>query len=178
VNGVALRPSDGVALSIIKRVSRLVFERQMALRLWWLKRQGEIRWKLGGDCQKCAACCEEPSLQVDRLTWHLRAFREPFLWWQRVVNGFELVSTQRPRVFVFRCHYFDTATRRCTSYSTRPGICRDYPRFLLQQAWPEFLPGCGYRAVSRKADQALVSLGKTSLSAEEQAELRRKLRLD
>jgi hypothetical protein len=26
-------------------------------------------------------------------------------------------------------------------------MCRDYPRALLQQPRPEFLEGCGYRAV-------------------------------
>lgn len=175
---LALRGPDGLLLTVVKAVSRFGFETTMKIRRGWAARRGELPWKLGGDCQKCAACCEEPSIQVDRLTWHLRAFRLPFLWWQRHVNGFEQVETLRPRIFVFRCHYFDTTTRRCTSYETRPGICRDYPRHLLQQAWPELLPGCGYRPVSRNAASALVALGKTSMTEEERAALRRRMRLD
>src|SRR4051812_37063100 len=112
-----LRGPDGAGLAIIKWVARTTFRLQTALVRRRLARRGELNWKLGGDCQKCAACCEEPSIQVDRITWYLPTLRRLFVWWQHTVNGFELVRTERPRVFVFRCQYFDTSTRRCTSYS-------------------------------------------------------------
>jgi Fe-S-cluster containining protein len=38
--------------------------------------------------------------------------------------------------FVFECTHFDRITRRCDSYASRPGMCRDYPRVLLDQAAP------------------------------------------
>jgi Fe-S-cluster containining protein len=60
------------------------------------------------------------------------SLRRVFLWWQRVVNGFELKATHaRERTFVFTCTHFDEATRLCDSYGSRPGLCRDYPRATL-----------------------------------------------
>ncbi len=117
-------------------------------------------------------------MHVDWVTWNLPFVRAAFLWWQREVNGFELKGRERPRVFVFQCSYFDTATRRCTSYDSRPGMCRDYPRFLLEQAWPEFLPGCGYRPVIGNAARMLRVLNQAPMSDEKRAELRRRMRLE
>jgi len=175
---MALRDPDGFALRTLKAAARVTFDGPLRLRRIWARRRGAEAWKLGGDCQHCAACCERPSIQVDYLTWSLRMLRAPFLWWQRAVNGFELVEKERGRVFAFRCLYFEPVTRRCRSYQSRPGICRDYPRFMLEQPWPEFLPGCGYRAVSKNADRLLVTLGRASISEEKRAELKRRLKLE
>jgi hypothetical protein len=175
---MTLRPADGPVRGTVKALARAVFSTHLRIRRAWNRRQRGDRWVLGGDCRLCAACCERPSIQVDRLTWHLRTFRGPFLWWQRVVNGFVLVARERPRVFVFQCLYFDTATRRCTSYETRPGICRDYPRLLLEAPWPELLSGCGYRPVAHNADRMLVALGNTSLTEEQKARLKERLRAE
>jgi Fe-S-cluster containining protein len=173
-----LRPPDGPVLRALKAIARAVFVVQVGIARFWQRAPEQDRWRLGGDCQRCAACCERPSIHVDRLTWHLRTFRVPFLWWQRVVNGFELIGRERPRVFVFRCHYFDAAARRCTSYQTRPGICHDYPRLLLDSAWPEFLPGCSYRAVDRNAEQILVALRQAPLTEAQQRALKSRLRVE
>ena len=162
---------------MLKAVARLLFEFTVRLRRRRLRRQGEFRWSLGGDCRRCAACCERPSIQVDSYTWKIELIRRAFLAWQRVVNGFELVKLEEPQVFVFRCRYFDTRTRACTSYDSRPGICRDYPRFNLEQAWPEFLPGCGYRAVANNAQGLLVALNAADLPPDKREELQRRLRL-
>jgi hypothetical protein len=101
------------------------------------------------------------------------------LWWQRQVNGFDLVTRDSPaRTFVFSCTHFDPQTRRCDSYDSRPGICRDYPRTLLWQSAPEMLPGCGYRPVSPRADQFLDALERHPLSADQKERLRKGLFLD
>ena len=175
---MVLRPRDGIVLRVVKAVARATFYGPLILRRAGMRRRGEDLWKLAGDCQRCSQCCERPSIQVDRLTWYLRLFRLPFLWWQRAINGFELVDAEPGRVMVFRCHYFDAENRACTSYDSRPGICRDYPRFLIEQPWPEFLPGCGYRAVNRNAERFLVTLGRADLTDEKRAELKRKLKLE
>ena len=79
------------------------------------------------------------------LTWYFPTARRLFLWWQRRVNQFELTETKvADRVFVFRCDHFDRESRRCDSYQSRPGMCRDYPRVLLDQADPQFFRECGY----------------------------------
>jgi hypothetical protein len=57
-------------------------------------------------------------------------------------------------------------------------MCRDYPRLLLWQPNPDFLPGCGYRAITPKAERFRVLLQDASLNEEQREKLRRGLRLD
>jgi uncharacterized cysteine cluster protein YcgN (CxxCxxCC family) len=170
---------DGHGRRAVKWVARTIFLAELTLRRALRRRRGETRYALGGTCTTCAKCCESPSIQVDRVTWYLPSMRRLFLAWQRHVNGFAFVSAERQgRIFVFRCEHFDLATRRCDSYDSRPGMCRDYPRGLLDQPWPEFLPGCTYRAIDTKGSGLLVALGRAGLTADKEAELRRKLHLE
>lgn len=137
------------------------------------------RYRLGGACASCAKCCERPAIQVDRLTWYVPVLRRAFLGWQRKLNGFELVGGDREtRTFSFRCTHFDLETRRCDSYGSRPGLCRDYPRALLAQPWPEFFEECGYRPVVHNAEGMAAALAETALSAQDQEALRRRLKLE
>ena len=78
---------------------------------------------------------------------------------------------------MFRCTHFDPSERRCDSYSSRPGMCRDYPRALLFQPAPELLPGCGYRPVSRKAGQLLRMLDTQPMRPEQRAKIEKELHL-
>ena len=76
-----------------------------------------------------------------------------------MVNGFVLVAHEpRQRVLLFRCTHFEPVTRACDSYASRPGMCRDYPRLMLWQPGPEFLPGCGYRAIAPNAQGLRLAL--------------------
>lgn len=141
--------------------------------------RGEKPYRLGGSCRGCAACCEMPGIQVGRLVWYLPTLRWLFLAWHRHVNGFVLVDRDiRHRVFLFRCTHFDEATRKCDSYSSRPGMCRDYPRAQLWEANPAFLKGCGYRAVHPRSAEFLQSLRAEGLSEEKLAEVKQKLHLE
>jgi len=143
------------------------------------RRRGRIPYDLGGDCRRCARCCEAPGIQVGWAIWYLPLLRRLFLAWQEHVNGFVLTERDRAgRVFVFRCTHFDWATRSCDSYGSRPGMCRDYPRVLLAQADPEFLPGCGYRPVARSAERLVRSLERASVTREQMARLKKDLRLE
>src|SRR5262249_41512630 len=126
------RMRDGLALQLLKRVARLHFDLNLAV----VRAYGRLRRRpsfvLGGDCKRCAACCEAPAIRVGFFTFYLPTLRRLFLWWQRRVNGFELVHRDpATRVFTFRCTHFDRTTRACDSYGSRPGMCRDYPRLLL-----------------------------------------------
>lgn len=140
---------------------------------------GEPSYRLGGACRRCAACCEAPAIRVHALVWLAPRLRRAFLWWQEKVNGFVLVEARRSeRTFVFECTHFDRATRSCDSYSSRPGMCRDYPRALLHQAKPELLPGCGYRPLARNAAALIRALDAQRLSDDQRSRLRRELYLE
>ena len=170
---------DGPVRQVVKRLARALFSFDLLAHRAVRRLKGERPFLLGGECGRCARCCEAPAIRAGRLTWYVPTLRRAFLWWQRQVNGFELMERDiRSRTFVFRCTHFDRATRRCDSYDSRPGICRDYPRALLWQPAPEMLPGCGYRPVSPRADQFLAALDRHPVSAEQKARLRRGLFLD
>jgi Fe-S-cluster containining protein len=143
---------DGPVRRGLKAVARGLFALNVGLDRRWRRSRGERPHGLGGECRRCARCCEAPAIRATAAVWHLRTLRLPFLWWQEKVNGFVLTETRpRERLFVFRCTHFDPSTRSCDSYASRPGMCRDYPRALLYQSAPELLPGCGYRALPPNA---------------------------
>jgi hypothetical protein len=128
---------DGPLRRALKAVARARFFVDVRLDRAIRRRRGPW-FELGGECRRCARCCEAPAIAVNAVVWHVRSVRALFLWWQRAVNGFLLQEARRAgRTFVFRCTHFDGATRTCDSYDSRPGLCRDYPRALLYQPEPE-----------------------------------------
>jgi len=157
----------------------MVVAAEVRLRRLALRARGREQYRLAGACRRCARCCETPAVQADRATWYMPTLRRLFLWWQRSVNGFELLEAdRRTRSFVFRCTHFDRETRRCDSYETRPFMCRDYPAELLGDAWPEFFPECGYRPVARDALHRRAAIERADLPEEKKAELIRRLYLE
>ena len=171
--------TDGLLLRTVKRVARWRFYADVSFHRAVARARGDRPYRLGGECRRCARCCEAPSIQAGRAVWYLPTLRRAFLWWQRRVNGFELVSRDaRARVFVFNCTHFDRETRGCDSYGSRPGMCRDYPRNLLAQPNPEMLPGCGYRPVAPNAAALLRALESASVSGDTLARLKRDLHLE
>jgi hypothetical protein len=169
---------DGPFRRGVKAVARWTFFLNLRADRGLRRLAGPPPFLLGGDCQRCAACCEAPAIRVHSLLWLSPRLRRAFLGWQRRVNGFELVAAHRAeRTFVFRCTHFDSATRSCDSYASRPGMCRDYPRALLAQPHPELLPGCGYRPVARGAARMLRVLQDQPLTDEQRARLARGLNL-
>ena len=170
---------DGLVRKSLKLVARGCFQINLlgTRLLWWIR--GDKPWKLGGECGKCAACCETPGIQTGRLIWYIPSLRWLFLAWHRHVNGFELIERDPiHRVFIFRCSHFDWETRRCDSYESRPGMCRAYPRTLMWQAYPEMLPPCGYHPVDPKGKQLLSALEKENLSPEQLEKIKKRLHLE
>lgn len=170
---------DGPVRGAIKRnLARLYLrglERTRAQRL----ARGQEPWVLQGQCGGCASCCEEPSIAVGRFFFLVPPIAWVWLWWQRVVNGFVLIERlPRERAFVFRCTHFDAASRRCDSYETRPGMCHDYPRLLLDAADPELFESCGYRVVARNGPAMIRALEDKGLAGEQLVQIKRKLRLE
>ena len=170
---------DGPIRAAIKGVTCVVVGSEVRLRRALARVRGKDRYELTGTCRCSALCCETPAIQADILTWYLPNLRRLFLWWQRWVNGLVLIKADRPtRTFIFRCTHFDWDTRRCDSYSTRPFICRDYPRRLLSDAWPEFFPECGHGVRARDAPSKRRAIEQADLSPEKKAELIRRLHLE
>lgn len=169
---------DGPLRRTLKAVARGAFFLNVRTDRGWRRARGERSFLLGGACQRCAACCEAPAIRAHALVSLSPALRRGFLWWQEKVNGFILVEARRrERLFVFRCTHFDAATRSCDSYTSRPGMCRDYPRNLLFQAGPAMLPGCGYRPVVANAAGLRRALESQPLTDEQRARLARDLHL-
>lgn len=136
------------------------------------------RYRLTGTCNGCGRCCEAPTMSVGRLTWRLPRLRALALWWQRVVNGFEFVSSDaRFRTVTFRCTHYDPVTKQCDSYASRPLMCRDYPVNLTHEANPVLFDECSHRVVDVKADAMRAALERTGLTAEQREALERKLNL-
>jgi Fe-S-cluster containining protein len=139
--------------------------------LRWIR--GEHPHLLRGTCRRSGRCCEAPAIRANLVVWHMPLLRRVFLVWQRRVNGFVLTSSEREsRTFVFTCTHFDTATRRCDSYGSRPGICRDYPRVLLDQPAPELFPECGYRAIASNAEGIVRAAVERGATPEQERKLR------
>lgn len=173
---------DGALRKILKFAARQVFNIDLAATRALRRTQGERPYKLGGQCALCAKCCESPMVQTSRLIFNTPLLRRVFLGWMKHVNGFQYLREDRVnRVFVFRCTHFDETTRTCDSYASRPGMCRDYPRLLLWEANPPFLPGCGYKAIDpqakRLAELLNNELEKQNLPPEKREEIEQKLRL-
>ena len=167
---------DNLGRRVLKRLALAAFEVDLA---FGKRNKEKPRFDLGGSCQKCAKCCEAPAISVFWVVRNFRTLRALFLGWQKHVNRFHLVRDDRAlKAFVFRCEHFDRKTRRCDSYDTRPGMCRDYPRRLMAQPSPEMLDGCGYRPIALGASSMMSALRKQKLSEEQIAKLRKGLFLE
>ena len=154
---------DGVVRRTLKRVALWRFQLDLGLTRAIRRARGERPYVLGGECRRCARCCEAPTIQVGRGVFHLRSLR---------------AQDPRLRLFVFNCTHFDATSRTCDSYGSRPGMCRDYPRALLFQPRPEMLPGCGYKPLDPRAASLARALEVLPLTDEQRAKLSKDLFLD
>ncbi|MBU8897169.1 YkgJ family cysteine cluster protein [Corallococcus sp. M34] len=170
---------DGLLRRVLKRIARACYAFDLRVTRWLRRERGGPRYRLAGACNGCGRCCETPVIPVSAPVFHVRTLRRLVLAWHRWVNGFEPVGEdRRMRLLVFRCTHYDPVSRQCDAYDSRPGMCRDYPRNLLDSPLPEFFPECGYRAVQRGAEGFREALARTDLPPEKLAELTRKLHLD
>lgn len=170
---------DGPIRSAVKYVARQLY----AFSMWRYRRQlaraGELVWDLEGECNGCGVCCENPGIGVGPFTWFVPPIKAAFIAWQRIVNGFVLTH-EKPgsRGLYFRCTHFDPTTRKCDSYDSRPGMCRDYPVVLLHSAAPRFRDECSYRPVLKSRSRFLNILDEESnLTPEQREKLKDALRL-
>lgn len=165
---------DGPWRKLIKAVARGLKTFDLAVTRTLQKK--DQRYRLLGSCVGCGRCCEAPSIPVSRAIWFVRTFRTAFLWWQRAVNGFELVDRDpRFKIFTFRCTHFDPVTKQCDSYESRPLMCRDYPMNHTFDAVPSLFPECSYVIQAKNADALRSSLVAAGVQGEKLAEMEAKL---
>jgi Fe-S-cluster containining protein len=171
--------TDGTGRRFVKKIALFVYAVRLKLHRARAMRRGDIRYELGGRCDCSGSCCEAPGIQVGVLTWYVPVLRNIFLWWHRTVNGFESMGKDvAARGFIFRCTHFELETRRCDSYGSRPGMCRDYPRVLLEQANPVFFPDCGFKPLATGRQRFVQILQEQSLSPEQMQKLKKGLYLE
>ncbi len=140
-----------------------------------LKLRGEPGYSLGGHCSGCGACCRSPMIRTYAIFFYFRSLRWLYLWWHCTINGFELIEEDRiERTFTFRCTHLVPETQQCDSYSSRPGMCRDYPRNLLYDPNPQFIDECTHCPVAENAELIEASLDELDLPSEKIDELKRK----
>jgi uncharacterized protein len=174
-----VRMKDGPWTTLLKRVVLAAWSLELWLRRCLGSGWRRSHWELVGACRGCGCCCLEPTIAVGPVTWLLPAVRSVFVAWHRRVNGFELQSMDRDtHSLVFRCTHYDPVAKRCDSYASRPSMCRDYPRVLLGQAWPELFSPCGHRVRARNAQSLRARIDATDLSEPAKADLRKRLRLE
>ncbi|MFO0597525.1 MAG: YkgJ family cysteine cluster protein [Myxococcaceae bacterium] len=167
---------DGLGLRVVKAIARVVKAIDLGLLRVFQRARGQQRYRLLGSCNGCGKCCEAPSIQVSKATWHLPNSRALFLLWQKMVNGFELTGTDaRFRVFTFRCTHYDPVTKRCDSYDSRPLMCRDYPYLQTFEAIPRLFPECSHVVQDKKAEQLRAALVAAGVTGEKLDEAERRL---
>jgi uncharacterized protein len=170
---------DRIVRRSVKRIALVCFTVSLRASRWQCRQEGATPYDLGGSCQGCGTCCEAPAIRVGRAIWYLPTLRRVFLWWHETVNRFHLQSTASgERTFVFTCDHFDWSGRRCDSYESRPGMCRDYPRALLDQPAPVLFPRCGYRALAVHRRELVEILDRQNLAAERLDKLKADLYLN
>lgn len=155
---------DNVIKKSIKTIALIRYRFDLGITRFILKIKGEPTYNMQGKCSECGACCETPMIRTFALFFYLKSLHWLYLKWHRKINGFELICEDRKkRTFIFKCTHFNPETKQCDSYSSRPGMCRDYPRNILYNIPPDFLPTCTFSPIAKNADQISESLEKLEL---------------
>jgi uncharacterized protein len=166
---------DGPWRRGVKALARWRYAADLAVTRRLRAARGETEpYELHGACTACGACCESPAIQVWPPLLRLRSARLVLRLWHRWVNGFEQIGMDRKHgVLIFHCTHYDPQSKRCDSYESRPGMCRDYPVNLLDEPRPQFLPPCTLYALHRDHDQRRAELDELELSPEKRRKVER-----
>ena len=170
---------DGIILKTIKFIDRVCYTIYLKLTRFITRIFGTKHYELAGKCSSCGACCITPSIPAGEIIWNFKPLESTFLAWQKYINGFELIEKEEEsRLYVFNCTHFDAKTRLCDSYSSRPGICRDYPKVLTYQVCPIFFESCTMKAYDPKAEELLNKLNSENLTDEQLKLIKKELYLE
>lgn len=159
-------------------MARLRYAADLKLTRLLKARRGRGLYSLAGSCLCCGKCCETPMIRIFPLFFYLKSLRWAIITWQRHINGFQFLrASRREKCLVFRCTHWDSATKLCDAYRSRPGMCRDYPQNQLDFPVPVFFESCGFRAVLRNAEKLEASLASLDLPPETLQKLKQDLQL-
>ena len=169
---------DGLILRCFKKIVLMRFHIDLAVTRYLLKRAGEPRYRLSGECNQCGACCESPAIEVHRWVFWFRSLSWLVKSWHWYINGFNLMEKDRSnRLFIFECTHYDPETKRCDSYCSRPGMCRDYPLPLLFSTNPDFFDRCSHYPVRKSAESFRQSINDLDIPEAKKQDLIEKLNL-
>lgn len=86
------------------------------------------------DCSVCPGyCCTYEIIGVSRddvkrlALAHQIGIMEAYKQFTHVVEGVRSLKHQKDHIYKSVCHFFDKVKRQCSTYSSRPSVCRDYP---------------------------------------------------
>ena len=174
-----MRSKEGLLIRGVKRLALIRYRIDLTITRRIRAFTDRPAFELGGACNCCGKCCETPTIPIHPALFYFKSVRWLTVKWQNAVNGFEFLDENRyMKHLVFRCRHWDPHTKRCHVYRTRPGMCRDYPRNLLDDPAPEFLDGCGYYTVLKNAQKMRDALINSGLPDDKIKELSQKLHLD
>ena len=158
---------DGIIRKSLKSIALLGYTVDLRITRLVLKAKGEPLYHLRGSCNKCGACCKSPMVPIFPPFFYLKPIRWIILTWHRLVNGFEYIDENpKSQMFIFRCTHWNSETKMCDSYDSRPGMCRDYPCNLVYSTNPIFLKECSYYAVDKNAERMKAALEDLNLPPE------------
>ncbi|MCJ8329155.1 MAG: YkgJ family cysteine cluster protein [Lentisphaeria bacterium] len=167
---------DGPIRKTIKAVVRWRHKIDLTISRFF---QGKPEFVLKGECNGCGACCKNPTIQVFPPLFYFKSIRWCMIKWHKHINGFEYIDANRKEKYlIFTCSHLDSETMQCDSYSSRPGICRDYPYKLLYSPTPEFLEECSYYAEYENAESLNEALDELDLPEDKIQEIKEKLKSD
>jgi len=170
---------DGFLRKSIKFVTRIRYTTDLKLTRMIKTARSKQLYRLEGSCLQCGKCCETPMIRILPLFFYLKSLRWAIIRWQRNINGFEFIAENRKeKCLIFRCTHLDPITKHCDAYSSRPGMCRDYPRNQLDSPVPVFFDGCGFQAVLRNAEKFEATLETLDLPPETLQKLKHDLQLE
>ena len=168
---------DGPIRIALKMIALTRFYLDMALWRFWRRLRGDYpRYDLVGQCEPCGACCVSPAIHVPSILLRTPPALHLFLLWQRFVNRFELRDIEAETLTIrFKCHHYDSQTKHCLNYRTRPGICRDYPANLRFAARASLHDDCSYQLIDRYEVRLQSALDASDLPPEKIAEIQQRL---
>jgi len=158
---------DGVMIKSVKIIALTRYRIDLLFTRFILKLKSEPGYIIKGECCGCGSCCETPMIRTYAPFFYLKSLRWLYLTWHKKINGFILFEEKRiERTFVFKCTHLSSKTKKCDAYSSRPGMCRDYPRNILYNTPPNFISGCSYSPIAKNANKINKSLDKLNLPKE------------
>lgn len=165
---------DGVIRKSIKLLALVRYRVDLNFTRLLLGLKGEPDFLMKGECCSCGGCCETPMIKTFAIFFYFKSLRWIYLTWHEKANGFKLIRENRKaRTFMFQCTHLDPETKECDAYSSRPGMCRDYPRNILYNTPPDFLPKCTFYPIAKNSEKIIESLEKLDIPPEELQKLKK-----